>query len=146
MYFKFMHAITSAQDVESTDGSEIQIASCELSTVPFTLCAPTDLHVLDFECDRSTLKKVNDLIAVEDSDLTIELLFFANTAVDPFASASLDLNSMRDDASPILMREIDVISLEMGESIGSLVVDVKGYQLVQSFDEPSAYYPTSSRK
>lgn len=80
-------------------------------------------------CMGASMNEIIDIISREHESLHFDVVLLSDSKGDlqVVGSAEVNLWVMIEDACNILRQEVDIVGIEDGDVIGSLVVDVRGF-------------------
>ena len=80
--------------------------------------------------NREASLQLSKFIESEGMNIEVSISIIDEMKGTAIGHAVVDLYVMIEDEKPLIRQEIDILSAEMGNIIGSIVVDVRGYQVL----------------
>jgi hypothetical protein len=80
--------------------------------------------------NREAAIQLSKYIENEGMNISISINIISENSKKAIGQAVVDLYVMIEDEKPLIRQEIDIMSTEMGDIIGSVVIDVRGYQVL----------------
>lgn len=87
---------------------------------------------VDIVFDRALTTKLGNIAEESPELMKFGILLRDSLSKKVFASVSADLLPMKEGSCPIVMQEIEIFEVSSKQSLGVVVVDIKGHQLLES--------------
>jgi hypothetical protein len=91
------------------------------------------VHPIGFAVHLQMLNKAAESALSLTEELAIEVDFFSVSLMEVIGHARVSLSVMVEDACNIIRQDVEVLRQKTGILLGTAVVDVRGYRLLQKF-------------